>query len=304
MKRQTISLCMIVKNEEAHLAQAVGSVQELVDEVVIVDTGSTDATKEIARGVGARVYSFEWQDDFSAARNYSLDQATSDWVLVLDADEYLEQADLKVIKDAVNTSDAEALYLHWRQVGRDRAPFGRHKLNLFRRMQRIRFTGLVHEEVFPSIGTLGWSVIDATIHHLPFEGNAAAKAQFYLRLNQTHYELNGGDERSNFFYGQHLYGAGQRLRAQHHWVLAMPLRRRPFFSFRAAVALALENFERNFDEARMFFEQSERCAAELDRGRYRDLYPEIPGFVHSLRKVFERGKESRLELSNFQAKYF
>lgn len=87
--RPTISLCMIVKNEELFLRQCLESVKTVVDEIVIVDTGSTDATREIALEFGARVFDFDWNESFSDARNAALEQATGDWILVMDADEVL-----------------------------------------------------------------------------------------------------------------------------------------------------------------------------------------------------------------------
>ncbi len=102
----TLSLCMIVKNEEAFLEQCLLSVQGLVDEIVIVDTGSTDRTKEIALKYTAKVYDFQWCDDFAAARNESLKYATGDWILVLDADESLAKMDLNNIQSLI--SDAAA----------------------------------------------------------------------------------------------------------------------------------------------------------------------------------------------------
>lgn len=76
----TISLCMIVKNEESVLARCLDSVRHLVDEIIIVDTGSTDRTKEIAQGYGARIIDFPWNDDFSAARNFAFSHATMDYI--------------------------------------------------------------------------------------------------------------------------------------------------------------------------------------------------------------------------------
>ena len=76
---------MIVKNEEAHLAGCLGSVADLVDEIVVVDTGSTDATAAVASRFGARVYPFHWVDSFAAARNESLRHARGDWIFWLDA---------------------------------------------------------------------------------------------------------------------------------------------------------------------------------------------------------------------------
>ncbi|WP_338588700.1 glycosyltransferase [Paenibacillus sp. Y5S-9] len=86
----TISLCMIVKDEESVLERCLDSVKEFVDEIIIVDTGSIDRTPDIARKYTDKIYSFEWINDFSAARNESIGYATSDYILVLDADEYLE----------------------------------------------------------------------------------------------------------------------------------------------------------------------------------------------------------------------
>ena len=86
----TISLCMIVKNEESVLARCLDSVASMMDEIIIVDTGSTDRTKEIAAQYTSRIYDFTWCDDFSAARNYAFSLATMDYIYCPDADEYLD----------------------------------------------------------------------------------------------------------------------------------------------------------------------------------------------------------------------
>src|SRR5262245_15178936 len=92
MAKPTVSLCMIVKNEEANLADCLGSVADLVDEIIVVDTGSTDATKEIAVRQGAQVFDFPWVDSFAAARNESLRHASKEWFFWLDADDRIEGA--------------------------------------------------------------------------------------------------------------------------------------------------------------------------------------------------------------------
>ena len=86
-----ISLCMIVKNEEKVLARCLDSIADLMDEIIIVDTGSTDATKEIAARYTDRIYDFEWVEDFSAARNFSFSKATRDYIYTADADEVLDE---------------------------------------------------------------------------------------------------------------------------------------------------------------------------------------------------------------------
>ena len=86
MKRNTVSLCLIARDEEATIGMAIKSVLALVDEVIVVDTGSRDNTRIIAEGYGAKVFDVPWADDFSAARNAALDQASGKWILVLDGD--------------------------------------------------------------------------------------------------------------------------------------------------------------------------------------------------------------------------
>lgn len=91
MQMITISLCMIVKNEERILARCLDSVKDLVDEIIIVDTGSADATRRIAQTYTDRVYDFTWIDDFSAARNFAFSKATCEYIYSADADEVLSE---------------------------------------------------------------------------------------------------------------------------------------------------------------------------------------------------------------------
>ena len=89
----TISLCMIVKNEENVIARCLNSVKDIVDEIIIIDTGSTDNTKEIAKGFTDKIFDFNWINDFSAARNYSFSKAINDYIFWLDADDIIFEED-------------------------------------------------------------------------------------------------------------------------------------------------------------------------------------------------------------------
>ena len=91
----SISLCMIVKNEEDVLARALDSVKELADEIIIVDTGSEDRTKDIARRYTQKVFDFEWEDDFAAARNFACRKVSMDYWMWLDADDIVTENELK-----------------------------------------------------------------------------------------------------------------------------------------------------------------------------------------------------------------
>ena len=105
----TISLCMIVKNEEKDLARCLDSVCGLVDEIIIVDTGSTDGTVEIAQRYQVQLEKIEWPGNFAIARNMSLKKAVSDWILVLDADEYLDPASSEILKAVLAETKAMGL---------------------------------------------------------------------------------------------------------------------------------------------------------------------------------------------------
>ncbi|MBW1900175.1 MAG: glycosyltransferase, partial [Deltaproteobacteria bacterium] len=97
-KNATISLCMIVKNEEQYLGKCLMNLNSVVDEMIVVDTGSTDRTKEISAIFGARVYDVEWTNDFSEARNYSISKASGDWIFVMDADETISPIDHEALR--------------------------------------------------------------------------------------------------------------------------------------------------------------------------------------------------------------
>ena len=111
-RTRTVSLCMIVKNEEANLAACLRPVAGLFDEVIVVDTGSADETKECARRHGAKVFDFEWVDSFAAARNESLRHATGEWIFWLDGDDRLDDANLQKLQQLLATlSDANNVYM-------------------------------------------------------------------------------------------------------------------------------------------------------------------------------------------------
>src|SRR4030095_3640898 len=107
----TISLCMIVRNEERFISQCLKSVRGFVDQIIVVDTGSTDTTRELARQFGAEVFDHPWSGDFSEARNYSISRATGNWILIIDADEAVAERDARLLHDLVRECKADGLKL-------------------------------------------------------------------------------------------------------------------------------------------------------------------------------------------------
>ncbi|MDI6879782.1 MAG: glycosyltransferase family 2 protein [Desulfitobacteriaceae bacterium] len=145
----TISLCMIVRNEEETIARCLNSVKDIPDEIVIVDTGSTDRTKEIVQQYIDKVYDFEWIDDFAAARNFAFSKATQDYILWLDADDLLSESDreqllelkknLDPLMDAVNMP----YLLAFDEYGN--VTFSLRRNRLVKRSKNFRWIGAVHE---------------------------------------------------------------------------------------------------------------------------------------------------------------
>ena len=145
----TISLCMIVKDEEDVLARCLASAKEIADEIVIVDTGSTDHTKEIAGRFTGKIDDFQWIDDFSAARNYAFSLATQEFILWLDADDFFAEKDRQLLLDLKKTlgptvdSVTMPYYLVVDQAGNPICSIRRNRL--VRRSCGFRWIGAVHE---------------------------------------------------------------------------------------------------------------------------------------------------------------
>lgn len=148
-----LTLSMIVKNEEDVLARCLKSVKSIVGEIIIVDTGSTDKTPDIAGEFGATLLQYEWADDFCAARNFSLAHATGDWVLVLDADEVLIY-DSEQLSRLLADKQAEAYFVRVVNLLGEPPNVGTNEnmvVRLFRNNPAYRFEGAIHEQVRPSI---------------------------------------------------------------------------------------------------------------------------------------------------------
>lgn len=183
-----VSLCMIVKNEAPNLARCLASVQGVVDEMIVADTGSTDGTVEIARAAGARVQSISWHNDFSKARNASLEPATGRWILHLDADEELEPETRARIRPLLAGTDADAVVMIQRNftAGSDLVRYDDlHITRLFRRRPEFRYEQAIHEQVRPSIERLGGRIIssDLIIWHYGYAQLTAQGQQNRARRN-------------------------------------------------------------------------------------------------------------------------
>ncbi|MEW6696887.1 MAG: glycosyltransferase [Bacillota bacterium] len=146
-----ISLCMIVKNEERNLARCLNSAKDCVDEIIIVDTGSQDNTVKIAEQFNAKIYHYQWDEDFAAARNFGLDKATGNWILYLDADEELEPNCGERLRALTNTSHYEGYFFQIINLTDNNDPLKHINVRMFRNKPAYRFEGKLHEQIISSI---------------------------------------------------------------------------------------------------------------------------------------------------------
>lgn len=205
---------MIVKNEEQFIKQSLESVNELVDEIIIVDTGSTDNTINIIKSLPfinkIKIFNFEWVNDFSKARNFSIEKATSDWILVLDSDETIAKRDHTYIKQLIEQEKFPAALMVQRHYIKnsdvmkatelnDNDPYNEWKqhnfkayiptllIRLFKNKQGIKFTGVVHESVDKFIVDKQIPIVktDIPIHHFQYlkdKDSHNKKQDGYLQL--------------------------------------------------------------------------------------------------------------------------
>jgi len=203
-----LSACTIAKNEELNIGKSIDSYKDYVDEIIIVDTGSIDKTAEIAESKGAKVLKFEWKNDFSAAKNFALDNATGDWIIFLDADEWFDGDSAKNIKEAIDSSikgnyDSVACKLvnfYTETEVMETAS----TIRIFKHSDNIRFNRAIHETLFlldKNIALPGLYTELLTINHSGYMKDLLdKKAKRNKELLDKHFAL-GNAAPIDYFYG-------------------------------------------------------------------------------------------------------
>lgn len=197
--RGNLGISMIVKDEEEHLPEALESVKSIADEIIVVDTGSTDSSKEIAEKFGAKVYNYKWNNDFAAARNDALEKNEAEWVLYIDADERLEHESINIIKDLVQNSDSTIGAYICKINNKHKTDYqGKLFQGQYPRLFRnygfpfIYYFGKIHEQISPQILDLGKKVrlSEVVINHEGYDipqdkMNEKVKRNLNVLINHT-----------------------------------------------------------------------------------------------------------------------
>jgi len=287
-----ISLCMIVKNEEDWIENALGSVRSVVDEIIIADTGSTDRTLHRAAQFSPKVLHFKWTDSFADARNFTLAEARHPWILVLDADECIAARDLPLIEEAIQrrpdgyhliqrnyvlgnqivgwTPNSDAYVEGKSYPGHLDNPL----IRLFRNQPDIRFRGAVHEIIDPTRmnQSLRFDSLPVVLHHYGKVRDAervASKQRLYLELGKKKIQEDGTNAKAHFDLGiqyQELQRHGE----------------------------AIQCFEKTFKMSRTPIALLYAAISEKLRGRYERAIE----LLESARKLGFQSFEVHLELGN------
>lgn len=223
-----LSAALIVRDEASVLRECLESIRSVVDEIVVVDTGSVDDSPEIAAAFGSRVIHRPWNDDFAQARNVGLDAARGEWILYIDADERLSQADRRKVEQLLEGANEVAFRLLFRP---DLSSTPYREFRLWRHDPRIRFRGRIHEKVTPAIAALAAAErrpitdCDLLLTHVGYEGDQTRKHRRNLPLLRAQLE----QEPNNLFNRHHLArvlrGLGDDTEAAQVLTLAVELAR-------------------------------------------------------------------------------
>lgn len=199
-----ITLSMIVKDEEKYLEGCLASVQNVVDEIVLVDTGSTDGTIEIAKKYHAKIFHFEWRNNFAAARNFALEQSTGNWILYLDADERLSKDSIAELKNLTKYHKRQAYKCIVKSISDARSPSVMAYTRLFPNERKIRFEGKVHEQIEIALVKYGIGIKISTILIEHYGYNISVDELKKKALRNINILLPEYEKEKSTYYAYHL----------------------------------------------------------------------------------------------------
>jgi tetratricopeptide (TPR) repeat protein len=218
-----LSLCMIVKNEADQMGDCLALIRSVVDEIIVVDTGSTDGTREMAREMGAQVFDYNWSNDFSAARNESIRRATGHYILWLDADDRMDPKEinkLREMKAGLPLDRLKAYYLLVESASPLDGESSFYQLRLFPNKPGVCFEGRVHEQVNFSLQRLGIPLENAAIRirHTGYEDLSAIKGKYERNWSIQQAELaeNPDSVIFHFYAARTLAGMNRHQEAINH----------------------------------------------------------------------------------------
>ena len=205
MSNSSLSVCMIVQNEEKYIQKCLDSIQDVADQIVVIDTGSEDDTIPLVKEYDTDLYHYDWENDFSEARNYSLREASGEWILQIDADEVLEKSE--GLTSLLNNSGNDGYLVKIRNINSSQGfvKYSEDKqIRLFRNKQEYKYRNKIHEQIAPSIQNSGGKVTGSNlrIDHYGYIDKGEDKARRNFSIMKEEVKANPRDPYLNFKLGE------------------------------------------------------------------------------------------------------
>ncbi|MBR7025185.1 MAG: glycosyltransferase [Selenomonadaceae bacterium] len=294
-----ISACYMVKNAAKDLRLSLDSVKDFVDEIIVVDTGSTDSTVEVAEEFGAKIFHEAWQDDFSAPRNVALREASGDWIVFLDADEYFindTAKNLRAVIKLAQKANVQGLLINWVNVDKDagnKIINSGYVLRMFENAPQIHYVGKIYEDVFSGEEPLKRTQAPANLLTLYHTGCSTsinlAEAERNLKLLLEELETSDKPERIYAYLADAYYALKDWANVEKFARLDLSTRKNPSSH---PIKLLIECLEK--DSSR-FEECFEIYKLAVER------YPKVPEFSAKLADCFAQKKIYREAVKEMQA---
>lgn len=303
---------MIVRNEAANLERSLGPVAEVFDDVVVMDTGSVDGTRELARSLGARVFLMDWPNDFSAARNTSIEKAEGDWIMWLDGDNYVSPENVEKIKQKLDFAKNAVLWCTEVVV-----PDGERLIQkrVFPKRDDVYFEGRVHEQlVHPD--DFSFLMTDIEVFHWGYENKQSARSKGFRNLALLTEMIRGNPDDFYLYYqmGRTLFNLREFSRAEKRLKEALSLAKKSVGNmdlYYHAQILLVQSLDRagKYDEADKLLKDLIERAPEYGPGHYfmgRRLYGrgDYSGCAESLARFLDLGVSDQTAGYNSEKMHF
>lgn len=200
---ETLSVCIIARDEEKSIEKCIKSIVDIADEIIVLDTGSVDDTVNLAESLGAKVYQYIWNNDYSEARNNALEYCTMDWIFIIDADEVLEIGYGELLKKLIDKTKKDAIYMAIRNMIGTQIVNEELKLRVFKNRKEYRYINKFNEEVFTAIkkvaGISSFETSDFIITHYGLDENIV-DAKWKFKRNKDVLNSYLGVEKNTSYY--------------------------------------------------------------------------------------------------------
>jgi glycosyltransferase involved in cell wall biosynthesis len=249
MNKGLLGLAMIARNSSETIARALESVSHYCSQLVVIDTGSNDVTTNIAHQFGAEVFSFPWNDSFADARNYSLTKMRTDWILILDTDEELQNINTNILKQANEDVGGFTVNICNSLSDNCEEDYTNHRYTrIFRNGMGFRFRGRIHEQIRDSIEMNGYQILDSLINikHYGYSKKDPQKLERNLKLLLLDYAENPDDHFISYHLAQTYFAQGENHKSKEIFSLIfnsnhLTQYQRDFARLRIAQSLLLED---------------------------------------------------------------